>query len=354
MIYQKIEERKLFSHEERKEILKSSYGKCACCGKKLTTKTMTVEHIIPISRGGTNENRNLVALCEPCNRRKGNLLCMASFYIALRDTRRSMEIREHINEWFNQVRDSFDIERYPMIAPVSFCQYIPEVYAKKAGQMPFLPAYIFLWSLIGIDYYEEIEAVTDLNLRWIRKRIRELWWRAEILKEYRIPASIPVAFYSFRKLSNDKILSVVAISYIKEKKTALIYVPWCIISKHNQRNLLLNLVSNLIETLEDAAGYDLDRYLLMTPYESVADQDYYMNVSSIYGKYIRGYMEYDEELDEPIYYLDILRRSQAHEFDKKMQLIRAEFSEQMTGSMKKEQQGETVQKNIRKMNEFST
>lgn len=62
-----IEERYIFSYEERKAALKRSRGICACCGKKLTTKTMTMDHIIPISRGGTNEPENLIALCEPCN-----------------------------------------------------------------------------------------------------------------------------------------------------------------------------------------------------------------------------------------------------------------------------------------------
>ena len=49
MVGEQIEERRLFSYEERKELLKENYGVCACCGKKLTTKTMTVEHIIPLT-----------------------------------------------------------------------------------------------------------------------------------------------------------------------------------------------------------------------------------------------------------------------------------------------------------------
>ena len=49
------ESRVLFGYEERKAVLQSSYGVCAHCGKKLTTKTMTIEHIIPLSRGGAND-----------------------------------------------------------------------------------------------------------------------------------------------------------------------------------------------------------------------------------------------------------------------------------------------------------
>jgi hypothetical protein len=41
---------------------------CVFCG---TDERLTVDHIIPISRGGTNEFGNLQTLCQPCNSRKG-------------------------------------------------------------------------------------------------------------------------------------------------------------------------------------------------------------------------------------------------------------------------------------------
>lgn len=55
MIGKQTEERKWFTLEERKAIHKANYGICACCGKKLTVKSMTIEHIIPLLRGGTND-----------------------------------------------------------------------------------------------------------------------------------------------------------------------------------------------------------------------------------------------------------------------------------------------------------
>ena len=33
---------------------------------------LTVDHVIPRSRGGLSEWDNIVAACAPCNRRKGN------------------------------------------------------------------------------------------------------------------------------------------------------------------------------------------------------------------------------------------------------------------------------------------
>lgn len=48
------------------------YGKdCHYCGKP---KSNTVDHVVPLSRGGTNEITNLVPACGRCNSRKGNKL----------------------------------------------------------------------------------------------------------------------------------------------------------------------------------------------------------------------------------------------------------------------------------------
>lgn len=49
--------------------LKRLGGKCQHCG---TTDNITLDHILPISKGGTNDIRNLQPLCQSCNSRKNN------------------------------------------------------------------------------------------------------------------------------------------------------------------------------------------------------------------------------------------------------------------------------------------
>lgn len=53
----------------RKNILKRDHNRCQYCGTK---EQLTIDHVIPKSRGGSDEWDNLVACCAHCNVRKGN------------------------------------------------------------------------------------------------------------------------------------------------------------------------------------------------------------------------------------------------------------------------------------------
>lgn len=46
-------------------------NKCQICNKTNAEAKLTIDHIIPVSLGGTNEISNLQPLCLSCNSRKG-------------------------------------------------------------------------------------------------------------------------------------------------------------------------------------------------------------------------------------------------------------------------------------------
>jgi len=58
----------------RKNILLRDRNTCQYCGCVLTTGDLTLDHVLPRSRGGLSTWENLVACCHDCNRRKGNQL----------------------------------------------------------------------------------------------------------------------------------------------------------------------------------------------------------------------------------------------------------------------------------------
>lgn len=54
----------------RRNILKRDGHKCGYCGR--ADLPLTIDHVIPKSKGGDDCWENLVAACLPCNNRKGN------------------------------------------------------------------------------------------------------------------------------------------------------------------------------------------------------------------------------------------------------------------------------------------
>lgn len=53
----------------RREIMRRDNHTCQYCGSR---KQLTLDHVIPRSKGGTNTWDNVVAACSPCNARKGD------------------------------------------------------------------------------------------------------------------------------------------------------------------------------------------------------------------------------------------------------------------------------------------
>jgi hypothetical protein len=55
------------SKRERYETLRRCEFACFYCGAKVPDVTLQIDHVVPVSRGGTNDGWNLVAACAECN-----------------------------------------------------------------------------------------------------------------------------------------------------------------------------------------------------------------------------------------------------------------------------------------------
>jgi 5-methylcytosine-specific restriction endonuclease McrA len=58
----------------RRGVLARDGYTCQYCGAQPGKSNLTVDHVVPRSRGGQKTWENLVAACGPCNRRKGGRL----------------------------------------------------------------------------------------------------------------------------------------------------------------------------------------------------------------------------------------------------------------------------------------
>ena len=65
--------RKSYSKNVRKMIYINAGKKCQLCGKKLLLQEMTLDHIVPLSRGGADTVDNIQCACKACNKMKGDV-----------------------------------------------------------------------------------------------------------------------------------------------------------------------------------------------------------------------------------------------------------------------------------------
>lgn len=83
-----------FTAEEWLATMRSWDWRCAYCSERLTRKNRSTDHIVPLTRGGSNNADNIVPCCRSCNSRKNNRLL--SEWLASEDCGRTLiRIADH-------------------------------------------------------------------------------------------------------------------------------------------------------------------------------------------------------------------------------------------------------------------
>ena len=54
----------------KKYVFERDNYRCQSCGKSSTQTELSIDHIIPLARGGSNDISNLQTLCQKCNKKK--------------------------------------------------------------------------------------------------------------------------------------------------------------------------------------------------------------------------------------------------------------------------------------------
>lgn len=311
MIGEKVDKRRIFTPEERQQILKANYGICACCGKKLTNKTLRVEHIIPLSRGGKNEMANLTALCESCNTLKDNKIYMPyDFYSALRDKPRFHEMEHYVRDWFQTIKDDFDLERFPLISFNVFIQLDPVQNPVRRKEMAFNRQLLYKWAMLGQDTYREVERTTGINISELRAEMRQIRHAS-----WMPPKNHPIPLYGLRKVTTNKLLAVIAVCYCKNQ-SLVVHIPWHCAGKVYIRSMVYNFVKNILSSLDLIAGDSIAGYLVSSKYPEALEAFKMLDsVPAHVGTEVRmGYYESIDDGSIPMYIAEISRRPNISEF----------------------------------------
>tara|TARA_R100000008_G_scaffold81916_1_gene65615 strand:+ start:112 stop:612 length:501 start_codon:yes stop_codon:yes gene_type:complete len=74
VLFQYIDEKFFTLPSTRKNILLRDENRCQYCAKRFREADLTIDHVIPRSKGGKSTWNNVVAACRPCNQKKGDFL----------------------------------------------------------------------------------------------------------------------------------------------------------------------------------------------------------------------------------------------------------------------------------------
>lgn len=78
------------SPHKRQRVFDRDDRRCRQCG---ASQRLTIDHIVPRSRGGSDRSDNLQTLCEPCNQAKADTVVVAILPQRLKDYRKPKPIR---------------------------------------------------------------------------------------------------------------------------------------------------------------------------------------------------------------------------------------------------------------------
>ena len=109
--------RKPLSKTIRFEVFKRDKFTCQYCGASAPEAILEVDHIKPVSKGGTDDVMNLVTSCRDCNRGKKNKLLSDNATVMVQKQRldEMQERREQIEmmvQWREMLEHELSVEAY--------------------------------------------------------------------------------------------------------------------------------------------------------------------------------------------------------------------------------------------------
>lgn len=167
---EKIDERFLFDEEDKEIILRKSGQKCAHCGKPIfilpsrMENAMTVDHYIPLSRGGANRLLNYIPLCKDCNTSKGEKVISPDGYLKYLKPEYLKEIQGYYDSYIHSFKY---ISERNLLAADEFTVKVP-FYPLNGMREISAPAAVFEYNIKKAGYCD-LDKLYRYYLKYLKK-----------------------------------------------------------------------------------------------------------------------------------------------------------------------------------------
>lgn len=164
LIQKKYYDREHFTLDEKEDICAKSGNKCAHCGTPIFAGyQMTVDHFIPLDKGGSNQMINLIPLCKDCNETKDNKLYSME-YIKYLKPKYKQQIKDYLDSYM-QVIDY--CQRHRLLAYDEYNRSIlitPRNVRRKNKSVGVKSKYVLKYAT-----WDDLDKITDYLIRYLKK-----------------------------------------------------------------------------------------------------------------------------------------------------------------------------------------
>lgn len=158
----RIEERTPFPWSVKEPLLKETNGVCAHCGTPLDRYTnLSVDHFIPLNKGGTNDSGNLTVLCDDCNLEKSDMVLPPVWYPYLGKRK-----KEQLRDRFVRFMKETDYLSEDNLVPVDMFRIESMIETSKRNHILRMPVYI-----------NGIRVTKEEGFEWLMEYKRSLAYR---------------------------------------------------------------------------------------------------------------------------------------------------------------------------------
>ena len=161
---QKYYDRDHFTYEEKATICRKSNDQCCHCGKKVFTGYgATIDHFIPLNKGGSNNHINLVMLCHECNKEKNDKIFGIDYLPYL-----SSPHREKLDQYIKSYIRVMDITHRNRL--LLYDEYTEELGAKvhdyKGHNRKVMPASKYK---IKLATWDDLDRLSEYLIKYLKK-----------------------------------------------------------------------------------------------------------------------------------------------------------------------------------------